>query len=56
MMDKKQKMFKEKQKRMKELEKEVEEMQQIVFAAIKDPNIKRRHSLTSYREVLPPAE
>jgi len=45
--------FKEKQKRMKELEKEIEQMQKEVFAAVKDPNIKRRHTVTSFVEMLP---
>ena len=56
LLDKKQKAFREKQKRMKELEKEIEEMQQLVFIQIKDPAIKRRHTLTSFREMLPPAD
>ena len=52
-MDKRQKLFREKQKRMKELEKEIEEMQQLVFKQILDPQLKRRHTLTSFREMLP---
>lgn len=56
LLDKKQKQFKEKQKRLKELEKEIVEMQELVFSKIKDPAIKRRHTLTSFREMLPPAE
>jgi hypothetical protein len=54
--DKKQKAYREKAKRMKELEKEIEEMQMLVFRKIRDPNLKRRHSLTSYRETLPAHE
>lgn len=38
---------------MKELEKEIEEMQELVREKIKNPDIKRRHSLTSFREILP---
>ena len=55
-MDKRQKAFKEKQKRMKELEKEIEEMQELVREKIKNPDIKRRNSLTSFREMLPKEE
>lgn len=40
--------LREQQKRMKELEKDVEAMQQLVYDKIKNPNIKRRNSITDF--------
>ena len=47
--DKKAKEFLQRQKRLRELEKEIEEMQALVFDKIKDPQIKRRISISDFR-------